>query len=344
MKYKKGVNNFYNPDSKRQNNLFSYYQRPIYKAAFNSENRPDFPLVSSLEFTNHCDLDCLFCARAVMTRPLGFMSRQLFFKIIEEYRQHGIFIKVNGYGENLLHPNALEFIKEIKKENGLYFTSNSTTLDERVADCLIENRVDVLQVSFQGLDKKGYEEQRRRGNYDVLIGNLKKLVQRRGDAEYPFIHLSTTILDESDHEIENFINLGFEIGVDSVGIGRTDYDRVIEEMIKDNKRKKDINQMKKRQSLEKVSDHTYLYKYIDVNWDGIVVSSFFDFNEFIPVGDLNKQTMHEIWNHSEVLNAIRVLEKNKLLNNMKVFDTFYHAWHLGSYSYNLESEEVLPYG
>jgi MoaA/NifB/PqqE/SkfB family radical SAM enzyme len=341
MKYKKEVNNYYNPDSKRQNNLFSYYQRPIYKAALNAETMPDFPFVSSLEFTNHCTLDCLFCARAVMTRPLGFMSRELFFEIIEEYRQHGIFIKVNGYGENLLHPDALEFIREIKKENGLYFTSNCITLNERVADCMIENRVDVLQVSFQGLDKNGYEEQRRRGNYDVLIGNLKNFVRLRGDAEYPLIHLSTTVLDEPDHEIENFIGLGFEIGVDSVGIGRTDYDRVIEEMIKDAKRKGEINEMKKRQSLEKHSDHTYLYKYIDVNWDGIVVSSFFDFNEFVPVGDLNKQTMHEIWNHSEVLNAIRVLEKNKLLNNMKVFDTFYHAWHLGSSSYNLESGEVL---
>ena len=341
MKYKKEINNYYNPDSKRQNNLFGYYQRPVYKVALNAETMPDFPFVSSLEFTNHCNLDCLFCARAVMTRPRGFMSRELFFKIIEEYRQHDIFIKVNGYGENLLHPDALEFIKEIKKENGLYFTSNCVTLNEKVADCMMENRVDVLQVSFQGLDKKGYEEQRRRGNYDVLIGNLKKLVRLRGDAEYPFIHLSTTILDEPDHEIEKFIDLGFEIGVDSVGIGRTDYDRVIEKMIKDDKRKREINEMKKRQSLEKHSDHTYLYKYIDVNWDGIVVSSFFDFNEFVPVGDLNKQTMHEIWNHSEVLNAIRVLEKNKLLNNMKVFDTFYHAWHLGSSSYNLERVEVL---
>ena len=338
MKYNEEVNNYYNPDSKRKNNLFLYYQKPAYKITTGKDNMPNFPFVSSLEFTNKCNLDCLFCARAVMTRPLGYMSPALFEKIMGEYRQHKTFIKINGYGENLLHPNALDFIKEIKKENGLYFTSNCMTLDENVAQCFIDNKLDVLQVSFQGLDKEGYDCQRRKGDYAKDIDNIKMRIKMRGDKEYPFIHLSTTILDESDEEIEKFINFGCEIGVDSVGIGRTDYSRVIDSMIKDEKRKASIEEMKKRQTLVKHSDHSYLYKYIDVNWDGIVVSSFFDFNEFIPVGDLNKNSMYEIWNNGDVLNALRVLEAHRLLNNMKVFDTFYHAWHLGKKSYNVTDE------
>lgn len=335
MNYKKEINNYYNPATKRTNNLFLYYQNPVYKKTTGADNMPDFPFVSSLEFTNHCNLDCLFCARAVMTRPLGFMTRQLFDKIVGEYRDRKIFIKINGYGENLLHPQLLDFIKEIKRGNGLYFTSNCTLLDEKVSSSFIENRLDVLQISFQGLDKKGYETQRRKSSYEKVINNIKTLIKLRGDAQYPFIHFSTTILDEPDHEIENFLNWGFELGVDSIGIGRTDYDRVIQDMITDEKRKKAIDEMRQRQTLTKVPDHSYLYKYIDVNWDGIVVSSFFDFNEFIPVGDLNKQSMYEIWNHSEVLNALRVLERHRLLNQMKVFDTFYHAWHVGDGSYNL---------
>jgi MoaA/NifB/PqqE/SkfB family radical SAM enzyme len=341
MKYTREINNYYNPESKRINNLFEYYRNPAYQNAVSKETMPDFPFVSSLEFTNTCNLDCLFCARAVMTRPLGFMSPLLFDKIMAEYREHRTFIKINGYGENLLHPQALDFIKEIKKANGLYFTSNCTTLDSKTAACFVENQLDVLQVSFQGVDRKSYEEQRRKSSFANVINNIKNLINIRGNLAYPFIHLSTTILDESEQEIEGFIEMGFELGVDSVGIGRTDYGRVIEAMIGDAKRKRQINAMKKRQSLIKIPDHTYLYKYIDVNWDGIVVSSFFDFNEFVPVGDLHNNTMHEIWNHSEVLNALRVLEKHQLLNNMKVFDTFYHAWHGGNSSYNLADDETL---
>ena len=85
----------------------------------------------------------------------------------------------------------------------------------------------------------------------------------------------------------------------------------------------------------------------------MVVSSFFDFNEFVPVGDLSTQTMYEVWNHSPVLNALRVLEKRGVLNGVRevlaaldalnkvgrpgavgVFDTFFHAWQVGEGSYN----------
>jgi MoaA/NifB/PqqE/SkfB family radical SAM enzyme len=342
MKYKRNINNYYNSDSPRTNNLFTYYQNPAYKEAKDEEHRPAFPFVSSLEFTNYCNLDCLFCARAVMTRPLGYMSPDLFSKIISEYRKHKIFIKINGYGENLLHPDALRFISEIKKENGLYFTSNCTLIDEKAAQAFVKNNVDVLQVSFQGTDKKSYEKQRRKSDYDKIVRNISQLVKTRGGSPYPFIHLSTTLLDESDDEIENFINFGFELGVDSVGIGRTDYDRVIKDMITDPTRKAQIEEMCRRQTLVKTPDHSYLYKYIDVNWDGIVVSSFFDFNEFIPVGDLNKNSMYEIWNESEVLHALRILEKNNLLGPMKVFDTFYHAWCIDDESsYNLNNNQKV---
>lgn len=339
MIYKKEINNYYNPNSKRVNTLFKYYEDSGYKITNNIENMPDFPYLVTLEFTNRCNLDCLFCSRAVMTRPIGNMDIKLFYKLIEEYRHYKTYIKVNGYGENLLHPNSLEFIKEIKKENGLYFTSNCSILNEKIAEAFIDSKLDVLQVSFQGLNEKDYESQRRGASFQKVIKNITELIKIRAAEPFPFIHLSTTILDESDIEIERFVEFGFELGVDSVGIGRTDYGRVIDELIVDKKRKKEIDEFRKRQTLNKVSDHTYLYKYSDVNWDGIVVSSFFDFNKFIPVGDLKKQTHFNIWNYSEVLNSLRILEKNKLLNKMKVFDTFYHAWHLGEKSYNLNNQE-----
>ena len=150
------------------------------------------------------------------------------------------------------------------------------------------------------------------------------------------------------------LETAFEHGADSVGIGRTDYDRVVADMVTSSKRKKQIEEFRDRQTLLQVPDHTYLYRYIDINWNGVAVSSFFDFNEFVPVGDLNRQSLHEIWNQSPVLRALRVLERRKLLNGfgevrdaiemlneagvadkMKVFDTFYHAWSLGEKSYNV---------
>lgn len=353
VKYDPRQNNFGNPESDRVNNLFRHYQQPAYKAALDEEHRPDFPFVSSFEFTNACNLNCAFCARQVMTRKNGCMSEALLHKIMAEFATRNIFLKVNGYGENLLHPQALDFIRHIKRTNGLYFTTNATLIDERVAECFVETGLDVVQLSFQGLDKQSYESQRQKSSWDLFFANVRRLIEIRGSAPLPYIHLSTTILDETPAQVQAFMDMAFELGVDAVGVGRTDYDRVIEDMILDPKRKAEIAAFRKRQTLTKVPDHTYLYRYIDINWDGVVVSSFFDFNKFIPVGDLNQQSMHAIWNQSPVLKALRVLERRRVLtgfdevrgamdaiaeagltDQMRVFDTFYHAWNLGEKSYH----------
>lgn len=353
VRYDPRQNNFGNPESSRPNNLFLHYQQPAYKAAVDDEHRPDFPFVSSFEFTNACNLDCVFCARQVMTRKNGLMSEALLRKIMAEFSQRPIFLKVNGYGENLLHPQALDFIRLIKKSNGLYFTTNATLIDDRVAECFVDVGLDVVQLSFQGVDKASYESQRKKSSWDTFFANVKRLIEIRGAAPLPYIHLSTTILDETPAQIEDFMEMAFELGVDAVGVGRTDYDRVLIDMVTNPGRKAEIGHFRRRQTLNKVPDHTYLYRYIDINYSGVVVSSFFDFNEFIPVGDLNTQSMYEIWNNSPVLKALRVLERRRVLtgfdevraavdtieaaglaDRMHVFNTFFHAWNLGEKSYH----------
>ena len=353
VRYDPHQNNFGNPESDRPNNLFLHYQQPAYKAAVDDEHRPDFPFVSSFEFTNACNLDCVFCARQVMTRKNGMMSEDLILKIMAEFSQRNIFLKVNGYGENLLHPQALDFIRLIKKTNGLYFTTNATLIDDKAAECFVDAGLDVVQLSFQGVDKASYESQRKKSNWDKFFANVKRLIEIRGDAPQPYIHLSTTILDEKPEQIEDFMEMAFELGVDAVGVGRTDYDRVLIDMVSNPARKAEIGRFRQRQTLNKVPDHTYLYRYIDINYSGVVVSSFFDFNEFIPVGDMNTHSMFEIWNNSPVLNALRVLERRRALtefdelraavdtikdaglaDRMHVFNTFYHAWNLGEKSYH----------
>jgi MoaA/NifB/PqqE/SkfB family radical SAM enzyme len=353
VKYDPTQNNFGNPESERQNNLFLHYQQPGYHAAVDEAHRPEFPFVCSFEFTNACNLNCVFCARQVMDRKNGVMPPELFDKIMAEFSQRNVFLKVNGYGENLLHPQALDFIRKIKQTNGLYFTTNATLIDDAVAECFVEHNVDVIQLSFQGVDQASYESQRQKSSWDTFFANVKRLIEIRGNAPFPYIHLSTTILDETAEQVEPFMEMAFDLGVDAVGVGRTDYDRVIADMIKDPQRKAEIDRFRERQTLNKVPDHTYLYRYCDINWDGVVVSSFFDFNKFVPVGDLTHQSMYEIWNHSPVLRALRLLESHRALlgfsqireavhlieqagvaDQMDVFDTFFHAWNLGEKSYN----------
>lgn len=338
IKYNPQINNYYNPSSERINNLFVLYNSTRFKEAINENNRPLFPFLSAIELTNYCDLKCLFCARQAMTRPKGYMDIKLFHKLLDQYREQNTLIKISGFGENLLHPHLDYFITEIKKYNSLHFTSNCQKLKIKTMHTMIENALDVLQVSFQGTNKHDYEEQRKGASYDLLIKNIIELVKRRDTKRYPFIHMSTTILDENDDQVENFINMCFDIGIDSVGIGRTEYDRFPDSVIKDKVIKKKIKEYRVRQTLIKIPDHSYLFRYMDVCWDGIVVSCLFDSNQSIPIGNANKDLLFNIWNYSKVMQALRILEENKLLNNMKYFDSFHFAFRGGSAAYNLRPE------
>jgi MoaA/NifB/PqqE/SkfB family radical SAM enzyme len=335
MKYSKEINNYYNPTTTRINNLFALYRSPQYRQAINQANRPEFPFVSAIELTNYCQLRCLFCARQVMTRPKGYIDPKLFYKILDEYRQHGTFVKISGWGENIIHPCIDAFITAIKKENGLYFVSNCQSLEINTIEIMIENKMDVLQISFQGTNKEDYEAQRKGSSYNKLKQHIKELIKRRGDAAYPFIHMSTTILDESDKQIEDFISMCFDMGIDSVGIGRTEYDRFSIYQIEKSAIRAEIKKYKARQTLAKIPNHSYLFQSLDVCWDGIAVTCFFDYDQFIPVGDLKKNSLYAIWNHSEVLHALRILEEKKLLNEMKFFDSFHYAWRGGAGAYNM---------
>ena len=56
--------------------------------------------------------------------------------------------------------------------------------------------------------------------YDELKANILKMIELRGDMEKPFIHVSSTMTNETNEQIDDFVKCWGHI-VDSVGIGKT---------------------------------------------------------------------------------------------------------------------------
>lgn len=47
-----------------------------------------FPNRITVELTNECNVSCTFCNRQKIQMELGFMSKELYYKIIDEAAQH----------------------------------------------------------------------------------------------------------------------------------------------------------------------------------------------------------------------------------------------------------------
>jgi len=261
-----------------------------------STNPVDFPYIVDVELTNHCNLNCHFCGQQIMTRPKGFMSDRIFKKIVNECSRHKTPIRLIRWGEPFLHPQIIDFCRYAKSKGILlHITTNGLLITEQQMKDLIEMGLDSIIFSFQGATKEGYETMRDNNQYDKLKENILKFIGLRKDK--PFIHISSTMTNETEDEINAFRDYWGKI-VDSVGIGKTNLSRV-------------PNQLRAQETIE----HIYrpckeVYQKLSVDWDGKVAGCCSDWDNYFTVGDINKDTIKNVWNNSERLKAFRVLLDN----------------------------------
>jgi sulfatase maturation enzyme AslB (radical SAM superfamily) len=151
---------------------------------------PDFMILSNLTFilTDQCNFTCTYCFQKRLN-PITIGSKDVIKSIDLLYP----FLAENSYinfygGEPLL---AYDSIREILRYMGeknkkldqkgitLTLTTNGSLLDEKKIEFLNRHRFQVM-VSFDG---PAHEINRRPGNFDLILANIKKLQTR------PNIHL-----------------------------------------------------------------------------------------------------------------------------------------------------------
>lgn len=279
--------------------------REIYdKGTYKGFSPYKFPEIIDVELTNNCNLNCKMCARQNMSRLRGFMSKEIFETLALECVDHGTGIRLIGWGEPFLHKDILSFCRYLKalrrieplslKETScpLHITTNGQLIKEDQMKELVDMELDSIIFSMQGATKEGYEQMRIGSDYDKLKENILKLIEIRGGKEKPFIQISSTMTFETKEEISAFVDYWEKI-VDCVVVGKT-------------------------QPLEpKKGEYVYykpcteVFHKLTVKWDGQVSACCNDTDNMLVVGAIRQNTIYDIWNKNQVLDAIRKL----LINN-----------------------------
>ena len=149
--------------------------------------RTQFPLINpepakpaqvTLEFTNHCNLRCVYCTSSLALRPQGFMSDETFRNTLEGIKQlHVDRVRIVGNGEPTLHPDFSTFTQTLCEH--IPFVSIITNAQwrepENVIKILLESSVSLVEISVDGGYKDTYEKMRVGGKFERLIDNLKLL-------------------------------------------------------------------------------------------------------------------------------------------------------------------------
>jgi MoaA/NifB/PqqE/SkfB family radical SAM enzyme len=142
------------------------------------EPNPHVPALVDVEFTNYCNLRCVYCTSPLGLRPRGFMQRETFERFLEAIKQLGVSrVNVVGNGESTLHPEFTSFIRKLGRSIPYVWvlTNGQWKRPKDSINALLEAPVSVVGVSVDGGDKEGYEKSRLGGHFERLLENLTLL-------------------------------------------------------------------------------------------------------------------------------------------------------------------------
>lgn len=165
-----------------------------------------FPSVLQIELTNRCNLDCIMCPRQRMTRQIGDMSLELFKRIVDQLKNKTEIAILHLLGESLLNPHLFEMI-DYCKEAGIrtILSTNSTLLRRERIQKLLEAKLDILLLSFDGFSQKTYEKIRHGADFNKTIENVKNFLNLKKNA-YPFTIVQMIEMKDTQGEINDFLN------------------------------------------------------------------------------------------------------------------------------------------
>lgn len=157
-----------------------------------------------LELTNVCNLNCVFCPKSVMTRPYGYMDKELAKRVIAEIASNRLCEKITFHvmGEPTLHPHFFEILEYALAENvKVGLTTNGTTLGGDIGKRLLEYNLHQVDISFQTPDEESFSL-RRSGSLtferyqDSIMTFFQSYHTRYPEAIFKFRIMNTTFKKE----------------------------------------------------------------------------------------------------------------------------------------------------
>jgi len=258
------------------------------------------PTVLMIENTNHCNAECVMCPRDTLSRKRGFMDFGLFEKIIKEAsgESRKPVTHLHGFGEPLLDKLLPDKIR-LAKDHGIthtYIVSNASRLFPETSRKIICAGLDKMKISFYGTDEESYNSTMKRLDFKVTLQNITDFLRIRKElkSETPRLIVQYLPNETNRAEVAKFKSLWDPL------IDRGAGDCLNVATLHNYGGGRAYNHMGKKI----VSVCYFPWTSMSVLWDGRVVTCCMDSNGVQVLGDLNNQTVQEVWN-GPVLTGVR---------------------------------------
>lgn len=296
----------------------------IYRKEWNenplSGKLTEYPIHLDIEATSACNFLCTMCPRTEMMENKTFWKVENFNfdkykKIIDEGAPRGLrSIKFQYLGEPLVNKNLVKMIKYAKDAGvvDVMFNTNASLLTEKKSEEIIKSGVDKVFFSFDSPYREQFNKIRVKGDYDQVLNNIKLFmsVKKRLKSDTPITRVQMVKMKENESEWEDFQKL-FDGVVDTVAW--IDYlDHGTQSSFKD----------KGTVSLNRKATFCcpQLWQRMFIHPDGVVTPCCTDSNRDLNMGNINKNSVQEIWNN-EKYQKMRKLHREGRMKEIKLCST-----------------------
>lgn len=229
-----------------------------------------FPLIVTVEPTNACQNDCIYCSRQLMDRKIGFMSLETMDIIAREAGHYKAAVRHGGFGEPLLHPKIVEICEICKKHDVLTtIFSNCNMLTEDMMKAFVDMGLDEIRFSSSGITPEEHNAVRKNSDYNKDFDSKLRMaheIKEKMGSDKPFLTLYTNVIDYNAEtftkNIDDYKGKYIQL-VDKIDIDLTMFSRV--------KELEHVKELYERQTVSEVHKKCVtLFLKLIAHWNGDV--------------------------------------------------------------------------
>ncbi|MBP7652285.1 radical SAM protein [Candidatus Dependentiae bacterium] len=173
-----------------------------------------------LSLVNYCSMKCKMCHHYILPEPEHqILTLDNFIKLADNVFPYVKEIAFSPTVESLEHPDFSKILELTNKKYNIpdiFIMSNLNLLNEEHAECIVENNVKHIQVSFDSYKPEIYKWIKTNGNVDKVIDNIKKInfYKMKYGKLRPEIHFNFVIMKKTvENYDENYMKLAAELKI-----------------------------------------------------------------------------------------------------------------------------------
>ena len=242
------------------------------------------------------------------------MKMELFKKIVhdmQEFDEPFKMVHVYGFGEPLINPHLADFIRMLKDNNvaeKTEITTNASLLNKEKAHELIDAGLDKIQISVYALNDEGYMKfSNAKVSFSTLYENIQYLYSIRGKC-----HIHTKIVGDYFSEEEKALFLDkFGKVSDTIHIDNAINTWPGLDVVKNNKHM--YGASFPGGGAGKLCPSPFYQMFIHSN--GKVSPCCSEYQQKLILGDINTDSLKDIWNGAEAQNLRKSILKDTTAQN-----------------------------